>query len=425
MVWRHHAFASLGEDGQRTRHLLRTRPTEAALKIALVSPYDFPYPGGVTQHVIHLQREFSGLGHDVRIIAPSSDRQLERHMEDVYRVGRVTRVRANGSIARITLSFRLARRVRDILRNEKFDVVHAHEPLMPALPPTILKYSDALNIGTFHAHRGSYYGYFYGRPVLKRVFGNLDGRIAVSRAAKKFVQQYFQARYTIIPNGVDYDRFIKAEPIDELCDGRPNILFVGRPEKRKGLGYLIRAYPTIKNAFPEARILVAGAGDWQRDRYRAYAEAHGLSDILFLGWQSDEVMPSLYKSARIFCSPATGGESFGIVLLEAMAAGVPVVASDIEGYRDVVSNGKQGLLVPPRNEEALAEAICKLLQDPTTGTEMGAAGQAWALHFAWPQVASRILHFYGERARLTEAEQPARANILAPGRGAVNVAPSG
>jgi phosphatidyl-myo-inositol alpha-mannosyltransferase len=400
-------------------------PLEAPLKIALVSPYDFPYPGGVTQHVFHLQQEFARLGHDVRIIAPSSDRQLEKHMDNVYRVGRVTRVRANGSIARITLSFRLSRRARDILRNERFDVVHAHEPLMPALPPTILRYSDALNIGTFHAHRGSYYGYFYGRPVLKRVFANLDGRIAVSRAAKKFVQQYFQSRYTIIPNGVDYDRFSTAGPLPELMDGRPNVLFVGRPEKRKGLGYLIRAYPSIKNAFPDARIVVAGAGAWERDRYHSYTESHGMDDILFLGQQPDDVMPSLYRSAQVFCSPAIGGESFGIVLLEAMAAGVPVVASDIEGYRDVISNGKQGLLVPPRNEQALADGICRLLQDNVLRGEMGDAGQAWAHHFAWPQVAQRILHFYGERARISEVESPALAGLLVPGRGAMNVAPSG
>lgn len=376
----------------------------------------------MTQHVLHLQREFEGLGHDVRIIAPSSDRQLEKHIVNVYRVGRVTRVRANGSIARITLSFRLSRRVRDILRNERFDVVHAHEPLMPALPPTILRYSDALNIGTFHAHRGSYYGYFYGRPVLKRVFGNLDGRIAVSRAAKKFVQQYFQSRYTIIPNGVDYDRFATAEPLPELMDGRPNVLFVGRPEKRKGLGYLIRAYPAIKNSFPTARIVVAGAGDWERDRYHSYTQTHGMEDILFLGYQADDVLPSLYRSAHVFCSPATRGESFGIVLLEAMAAGVPVVASDIEGYRDVVSSGKQGLLVPPGDERALAEAVCRLLQDATTRTEMGVAGQAWATHFAWPQVAQRVLTFYGERARLSEMESPALAGLSLSGRGQVKVA---
>ena len=401
----------------------RDHSRETPLKIALVSPYDFPYPGGVTQHVVHLQREFARMGHDVRIIAPSSDRLLEKNMDDVYRVGRVTRVRANGSIARITLSFRLAHRVRDILRNERFDVVHAHEPLMPALPPTILRYSDALNIGTFHAHRGSYYGYFYGRPVLKRVFGNLDGRIAVSRAAKKFVQQYFQARYTIIPNGVDYDRFSSAKPLEELMDGRPNVLFVGRPEKRKGLGYLIRAYPAIKNAFPDARIVVAGAGDWTRDRYHSYAATHGMTDIVFLGWQPDDTLPALYRSAQVFCAPATGGESFGIVLLEAMAAGVPVVASDIEGYRDVVSSGKQGLLVPPRDESALADAVCRLLQDKALRSEMATAGQAWAHHFTWPQIAERILHFYGERARLSEVESPALAS-LPVGRGAITALPS-
>jgi phosphatidylinositol alpha-mannosyltransferase len=380
----------------------------------LVSPYDFPYPGGVTQHVLHLQREFQRLGHDVRIIAPSSDRQLERHMDNVYRVGRVTRVRANGSIARITLSFRLAHRARDILRNERFDIIHAHEPLMPALPPTILKYSDALNIGTFHAHRGSYYGYFYGRPLLRRISANLDGRIAVSRAAKKFVQQYFQARYTIIPNGVDWKRYRDAEPMAELQDGRPNIVFVGRPEKRKGLGYLIRAYPAIKNAFPNARVVVAGAGDWERDRYHAFTESHGLSDIVFLGQVADDAMPTLYKSADVFCSPAIGGESFGIVLLEAMAAGIPVVASDIEGYRDVISSGKQGLLVPPRNERALADAVCELLQNPSMRADMGTAGQAWAHHFAWPEVASRILHFYSERARFSEAESHQWVAALAP-----------
>lgn len=395
------------------------------MKIALVSPYDFPYPGGVTQHVTHLAHAFRTHGHDVRIIAPSSDRQLERHMNDVYRVGRVTRIRANGSIARITLSFRLARRVREILRDERFDVVHAHEPLMPALPPTILKYSDSLNIGTFHAHRGSYYGYFYGRPMLKRVFANLDGRIAVSRPAKKFVQQYFQARYTIIPNGVDVERFANAPRLPELSDGRPTVLFVGRPEKRKGLGYLIRAYPAIKNAFPEARILVVGAGNWEHNRYQRYAEHHGLTDIRFLGEQPDNVLPSLYASADVFCSPATGGESFGIVLLEAMAAGTPVVATDIDGYREVVMHGKQGLLVPPRNEHALADAICSILQNTGLRAELAAAGQMWAQQFAWSRIAGRILDFYDERAHLSEMEGAFWSAVPLPGAGAVNCAPSG
>ncbi|HZU14118.1 MAG TPA: glycosyltransferase family 4 protein [Chloroflexota bacterium] len=371
------------------------------MKIGLVSPYDYPYPGGVTNHIRHLYREFRALGHDVRILAPSSDRNLERECEDVYRVGGVRRVRANGSIARITLSFRLARRTREILANEQFDVIHAHEPLMPSLPPTVLRYSTALNIGTFHAYRGSYYGYFYGRPMLRRVFDSLDGRIAVSFAAKRFVRQYFMAPYRVIPNGVDVSAFDPAvvEPLPELSDGRPNILFLGRPEKRKGVGYLLRAYPHIKRACPEARIIIAGAGDWEHSPYRAFIESHGFDDILVVGQLSEEEKARYFRSAHVFCAPAVQGESFGIVLLEAMAARLPVVTTNIEGYRDVVSDEREGLLVPPRDEEALAGAVCRLLEDNELAQKLGAAGRIKAQQYAWDRIASQVLDFYAETAR--------------------------
>ena len=366
------------------------------MKIALVSPYDYPYPGGVTNHVRHLYRHFTAMGHDVRIMAPSSNRNLEREEQDVYRIGGVRRVPANGSIARITLNFRLAQRVREVLVAEGFDVVHAHEPLMPSLPPTVLKYSTALNIGTFHAYRGSYYGYFYGRPVLRRVFGNLDGRIAVSRAAKRFVRQYFMAPYKVIPNGVDVDRFDPARvtPLPELNDGRPNILFVGRPEKRKGVGYLLRAYPHIKSAFPDARIIIVGAGDWPSSRYCEYIQRHRLKDILVVGRVSDDDLPRYHRSAQVFCAPAVAGESFGIVLLEAMAAALPVVAANIPGYSQVMSDGDEGLLVPPRDELAVAGAVCAILQNPARAAEMGARGRETAGLYSWPRVAEQVLEFY-------------------------------
>jgi phosphatidylinositol alpha-mannosyltransferase len=366
------------------------------VKIALVSPYDYPYPGGVTNHVRHLHREFTSLGHEVRIMAPSSNRNLERDEVDVYRIGNVRRVPANGSIARITLSFRLARRVREVLNSEAFDVVHAHEPLMPSLPPTVLKYSDALNVGTFHAYRGSYYGYFYGRPVMRRVFSKLDARIAVSRAAKRFVRQYFMAPYRIIPNGVEVARFNPAlvRPLPQFDDGRPNILFVGRPEKRKGFGYLLRAYPHIKNAFPQARFLVVGAGNWDVSPYRAYIERHDMRDIIIVGRVSDEDLPRYHRTSQVFCAPAVAGESFGIVLLEAMAAGLPIVASDIEGYAQVLTDQAEGLLVPPRDERAVADAVCRLLQDPNLRRTMGEQGQVTAQQYAWERVAEQVLDLY-------------------------------
>jgi phosphatidylinositol alpha-mannosyltransferase len=366
------------------------------VKIALVSPYDYPYPGGVTNHVRHLYREFTTLGHEVRIMAPSSNRNLERDEVDVYRIGNVRRVPANGSIARITLSFRLARRVREVLVSEAFDVVHAHEPLMPSLPPTVLKYSDALNVGTFHAYRGSYYGYFYGRPVLRRVFTKLDARIAVSRAAKRFVRQYFMAPYRIIPNGVEVARFNPdlVQPLPQFDDGRPNILFVGRPEKRKGFGYLLRAYPHIKSAFPQARFLVVGAGNWEESPYRAYIERHHMRDIVIIGRVSDEDLPRYHRTAQVFCSPAVSGESFGIVLLEAMASGLPIVASNIEGYAQVLTDGAEGVLVPPRDEHAVAGAVCRLLQDPSLRQTMGEHGRVTALQYSWERVAEQVLDLY-------------------------------
>jgi phosphatidylinositol alpha-mannosyltransferase len=378
------------------------------VKIALVSPYDYPYPGGVTNHVRHLYREFSAAGHDVRIMAPSSNRNLEREEDDVYRIGNVRRIPANGSIARITLSFRLARRVREVLNTEAFDVVHLHEPLMPSLPPTVLRYSDALNIGTFHAYRGSYYGYFYGRPVLRRVFSNLDGRIAVSRAAKRFIRQYFMARYQVIPNGVETDKFRPdvVEPLPQFMDGRHNVLFVGRPEKRKGVGYLLRAYPQVKNAFPDARFIVVGAGDWENSPYRAYIERHDFRDIVIAGQVPDEELPRYYRSAHVFCAPAVSGESFGIVLLEAMAAGLPVVASEIAGYSGVLTDGEEGLLVPPRDADALALALSRVLQDRELAAAMGRRGLETAKEYSWPRVAEQILDFYiktGNRTMRTYA----------------------
>ena len=366
------------------------------MKIALVSPYDYPYPGGVTNHVRHLHREFKAMGHDVRVMAPSSNRNIEREEDEVYRIGGVRRVPANGSIARITLSFRLAQRVREVLAHEQFDVVHAHEPLMPSLPPTVLRYSDALNVGTFHAYRGSYYGYFYGRPILRRVFSSLHARIAVSRAAKRFVRQYFMAPYRVIPNGVQVDRFhpSSVEPLPEFDDGRPNILFVGRPEKRKGVGYLLRAYPRIKAAFPTARLIVVGAGDWNDSPYRAYIERHGLQDIVVVGTVSEDVLPRYHRSAHVFCAPAIEGESFGIVLLEAMAAGLPIVATSIEGYAQVLTDGQEGILVPPRDPAAVAAAVCGVLQDRELALALGSRGLETASHYSWQSIAEQVVDLY-------------------------------
>src|SRR5512133_3618030 len=293
------------------------------MKIALVSPYDYPYPGGVTEHICHLAAEFRRLGHDVHIIAPQSAGMRAQDGEIVHSVGTVVPVPVNGSVARISLSLRLSRKVKDLLDRETFDVIHLHEPLLPALPVTVLRHSRTVNIGTFHAFSRSNYAYFYGKPILRYFVRRLHGRIAVSSAARDFVSLYFPGDYEIIPNGIDFERFARDVPVlDEYLEGGPTILFVGRLEKRKGLRFLLRAMGGVWEKIPSARLVVVGTGPLL-ENYRALVEKHHHAKVEFIGFVPGDELARHYQSCDVFCAPSTGQESFGIVLLEAMAAGTP------------------------------------------------------------------------------------------------------
>ncbi len=374
------------------------------MKIALVSPYDYPYPGGVTEHIAHLAAEFRRGGHEVHIIAPQSQK-AELHAqagEIVHAVGTVVPVPANGSVARIALSLRLSRQVKDILEREAFDVIHLHEPLLPALPVTVLRHSHSLNVGTFHAFAQSNYAYFYGKPILRYFVRKLHGRIAVSPPARDFVSEYFPGEYEVIPNGIDYERFARPmEPLDSYRRGGPNILFVGRLEKRKGLKYLLRAMGGVWEHFPDARLTVVGSGPLLDD-YRKLVEERRVENVIFTGFVSSEDLPRYYRSCDVFCAPSTGQESFGIVLPEAMASGKPLVATSIPGYNFVVSHGVEGFLVPPKDEQALALSLVRLLADGDLRAKMGQAGMRRAAEFSWDKVAQRVLEFY-ERAELSRS----------------------
>ena len=369
------------------------------MKIALVSPYDYPYPGGVTEHIAALDKYFRALGHDTRIIAASTTNEdvLGEHVIKVS--GAVSPVPFSGSTARITLSPQVYRRVKKILRDEKFDVVHVHEPTVPMLSLVVLRHSHAVNVGTFHAYRESNVVYEYMRPLFQRVFNRLDGRIFVSDAVREYIIQYFPGDYTIIPNGIDCERFSSPaiQPIEQFNDGRPNILFVGRMDKRKGFRHLLRAYPRIKEAIPDARLIVVGAfEDKDKAQFLRYSRAHRLHGVHFVGYVSPEELPRYYRTANLFCAPNTGFESFGIILLEAMAAGVPIIASDIAGFRDVLQDESEGLLVPPENARELARAAIDLLRDPTRRAEMGACGKRKAAQYDWSIIAQRVLSYYEE-----------------------------
>jgi phosphatidylinositol alpha-mannosyltransferase len=369
------------------------------MKIALISPYDFPFPGAVTEHISHLYSCFSEEGHDVRILAPSSRDDVELSQPNVYRLGKtIIPVHANQSVARLTLSLTLSRRVKQILDAERFDVVHLHEPLVPALPLTVLRFSKTTNVATFHASRESYFGYVYGKPLLKRFVRKLHGRIAVSATAFNFVHQYFPGDYRIIPNGIDVEAYERPyPPLPELRDGKINLLYVGRLDKRKGLLYLLRALPLVKYHFPNLRLVVIGAFDQEKlQEYRDFVDDAGLSDVVFKGFVSDEEKIRYYQNCDVFCSPAIGRESQGIILLEAMAAGKPVLASAIDGYRTVVQHEHDGLLVPPADEAALAVGLCRLLADEPFRRRLAVAGHAKAQAYSWRKDSRQILELYQE-----------------------------
>lgn len=372
------------------------------MKIALVSPYDFAFPGGVTNHICALEREFTKMGHQVRVIAPAS--QAASSIDDkLIPIGKPRPVPTSGSIARVTLSPWLSSRIKAVLERENFDIIHLHEPLMPMLCTTVLRLSKAANIGTFHASsvQSSYQfmGYNFGRPLstalLRRWFRRLDGKIAVSEPAMNYVSKYFDGYYNIVPNGIDLEHFSPdVSPLDKFRDGKINILFVGRLEKRKGLNYLLKAYRRVKAEFPESRLIIVGPGTRLRHKYEKEVMQCRLKDVVFVGYASYDDLPRYYRTADIFCAPATGWESFGMVLLEAMAVGTPIVASNIEGYASVVTHGVEGLLVPPKDEEKLAQALLSLMSDEALRKQMGARGKLKAQDYGWERIARRVLAYY-------------------------------
>jgi phosphatidyl-myo-inositol alpha-mannosyltransferase len=369
------------------------------MKIALVSAYDYPFPGGVTEHISHLYTEFTAAGHGVRILAPSSQADVETAQPDVYRLGKtIIPVPANQSIARLTLSPTLSRRVRQVLAMERFDIVHLHEPLVPVLPLTVLGLSRTANVATFHATRDSYFGYLYAKRLLKSFMSKLHRKVAVSLTARDFVRQYFPGDYAVIPNGIDVEAYQRPHPpIPELRDGKVNLLFVGRLDKRKGLIYLLKALPHVKYHFPNLRLIVVGAFDEvQIEEYRDFVRDTGLTDVVFKGFVSDEEKIRYYQQCDVYCSPAIGRESQGVVLLEAMAAGTPVIASALDGYRTVVRHEQDGLLVPPADETALAVGLCRLLADGALRRRLADGGNAKVQDYSWAKVARRLLDVYGE-----------------------------
>jgi phosphatidyl-myo-inositol alpha-mannosyltransferase len=362
-------------------------------KIAIVTPYYYPLFGGVQEYVYHLKKEYKKLGYLTRVITGHFGRKHSKDEDEVLRFGRGFPVTINGSTGRILLMSG-RNRVKEMLEKYNFDIIHFQEPFVPFLSHHILKYSKAVHIATFHASFDSNLFYRLGTNFLTPLWDKLHGKIAVSPSAMSSVTKYFKGDVEIIPNGVDTSRFNPKNPkIEKYCDGKTNILFTGRIEKRKGLTYLLQAYARLKPKYPDTRIIVVGRGPLLKELQK-YVKQNHLHDVHFEGFVPVKELPNYYSTADIYCSPALFGESFGIVLLEAMANAVPVVAFNISGYNDVVSNLDDGLLAEPRSVHDLQEKLELLIKKPELRSELGSRGLAKARRFTWEKIARQNLNFY-------------------------------
>lgn len=364
------------------------------MRVALVCPYDVAAPGGVQAHVQHLAERLRAAGDEVVVVAPATDPPA-----GVLSAGGSTRIPFNGSVAPVAYSPRQVRRALDAIRRFRPDVVHVHEPGVPLLSLVVALKGPRPMVATFHAWSDRDLAYRIARPLVRRAALRLDVRIAVSAAALQYHAGALDlpaGSFREIPNGVDVDRFAGAAPLTELtADGAPTLLFVGRLERRKGLEELVRAFMQLKAHRPDLRLLVVGEGP-ERDRCQALLPARLRSSVAFLGRVQQADLPRFYASADVFVAPSLGGESFGVVLLEAMAAGTPVVASAIPGYGGVLRDGIDGRLVPPGDARGLAAAVAALLDNPALRGAMSASAREAVRGYDWEVVTRRLRQVYRE-----------------------------
>ncbi len=353
------------------------------MRILLACPYAVDVPGGVQGHVLQLAEHLRRSGHETLVVAPGWSRP-ER--SDIVVVGRPIRLRFNGSVAAICPDPRSRGAIRRAATRFRPDVIHVHEPFSPSTGMYASLLRDAPVVGTFHSYADRSLVLQAAAPFLRRVWDRLAVRIAVSNAASEFARRHFAGLMRVVPNGVEVEVFRAAAPAT-LPSGR-RVLFVNRLEPRKGFSVAVQAFELLGSEFPDLRLVVVGEGAQSRTVGGLPPDLR--ARVLMLGRVPHAALAPYHAAVDLFVAPAIGGESFGVVLVEAMAAGLPVIASDIPGYREVVRHEIEGLLVPPRDPVALGRAIGRLLRDPALARRLGEGGRVRAERYAWPVVTEQI-----------------------------------
>jgi phosphatidylinositol alpha-mannosyltransferase len=361
------------------------------MRVGIVCPYTWNVPGGVQQHVMDLAEALIDLGHHVSVIsAADEDAPLPGY---VVPAGRAVPVPYNGSVARLSFGFRSASRVRRWVRDGDFDVLHVHEPAAPSLSLLACWVATGPIVATFHTANPRSRVMHAAEPMLQSALEKISARIAVSEAARRTLVEHLGGDAVLIPNGVAVRRFAKADPLPGWPGDGGAIGFLGRlDEPRKGLAVLLRAFELMGPQRPELRLLIAGPGDADEARARVSAELR--DRVVLLGRVSEDDKVRALHSVDVFCAPNTGGESFGIVLAEAMAAGAPIVASDIEAFRRVLRGGQAGELFAAGDPAALARAAGLLLDDPERRAGLSDAAAEAVRVYDWPVVARDVVQVY-------------------------------
>jgi phosphatidylinositol alpha-mannosyltransferase len=353
------------------------------VRIALACPYGWDAPGGVQVHVRELGRHLRDRGHIVMILTPSRRPPTE---EWVRAVGRSIDVRYNRSTAPIDPRPWDLGPVRRLLSSFRPDVLHVHEPLTPSTSMWAMLSAPAPVVATFHAGPDRSWLSDLAEPALRRIARRISVRIAVSQRAARFARRHVGGEFRVVPNGIDFARFAEATPA-QLGPGR-SLLFVGRLDPRKGFPVAVEAFRILATDRSDLRLVVVGDGT---DRAAVdELETAFRGRVSMFGAVPNDDLPRYHAACDVLLVPSLGGESFGIVLVEGMAAGLPVVASRISGYDEVVTDGVEGFLVPPSDPEALAAAAAKLLDDPALGEGMAAAGRSRARRYDWSVVADEV-----------------------------------
>jgi phosphatidylinositol alpha-mannosyltransferase len=371
------------------------------MKIGMVSPYGWDLPGGVQAHIQDLALYCMAQGHEVSVIAPAVDESALPKW--VVSSGRPIAIPFNGAVARVAFGPVANRRVRKWINEGQFDLLHLHEPAIPSLSLLACWAAEGPLVGTFHVSAPKQKAIYAVGPILEPAIEKLHARIAVSETARTTLTDHLETDAVVIPNGINHGDFAVGSLADDVSDR--TIGFIGRfDEPRKGLAILLESCEELLKRGEEFRVLIAGPGD--PDQFRETMSDELRERTEFLGRVSDKRKQEILRSIALYVAPNTGGESFGIILAEAMAAGAPVVASDLMAFRDVLENGKAGEIFHAGDSSELALQIGRLLNDPERRAQLKLIGQESSFRFDWSNVGESILDIYrmvsasGEKVRL-------------------------